>query len=733
MPSGRCTILLLCLILGTSQAAHSKPTPSQYKFCAPNTAIRQAKGGAHHSSHILIVLAKKAILKRQGISIFSGKVDATKGQKHLRSDLLHYNRSRGIATATGHVTYIEPGLQINAPYGQYDFSSDSGSFQKARYTVPKRHGHGTAREIQTFGSGRSKLSDFTYTTCPSHNVSWRLHASSVLLNETQDVGYAHNVWLSFKGVPFLWSPYLSFPISGKRKSGFLFPSISENSGNGFDLELPYYWNIKPNMDMTITPRLMTRRGLMLLDTYRFLLPGTRGQFHFSYLPHDRVAGRSRGLAQLNDETAFNSHWSIATSLEYVSDPYYFQDFGTSLRQVSQTYQRRQLTATYRVPAGKAFITFEELAPLDPAITPQASPYRKLPEIGLNLSWPDYESGLTVGLTNDLTRFQAPEKQDAIREILTPNVSEHFGGASWHITPRLALQTARYRLGPFGGQPSETLSRTAPILSINAGYLLERSLGRSGWLTQTLEPELFYLYVPYRNQSSIPIFDTYQPPLDFEQLFSTNRFVGADRLGDANQLTLALRSRVINSTNGTQLMSFGLGQILYFKNREVTLPGQSPATTARSDYVGEVSFNLNQNLYARIVGDYNPYNHQFNQAYLSFQYRRGPYRVVNIGYLYRQGQLNQTDISFAWPIGGQWSIFGRWNYSILDHQTIETMAGLQYNTCCWRFRIAQRRFVTFTGEGSSAIFFELQLKGLSSLGDRLSGLLHDDIFGYGKPD
>jgi len=239
-------------------------------------------------------------------------------------------------------------------------------------------------------------------------------------------------------------------------------------------------------------------------------------------------------------------------------------------------------------------------------------------------------------------------------------------------------------------------------------------------------------VPYRNQSNIPVYDTYLPPFDMQQMFSTNRFVGPDRLGDANQLSLGLTSRFLNSSSGEELLSLALGQTLYFRNRDVTLPGNAPQTTARSDYVGELTANLGNHFYSRVVADYSPYSHRFNQGYVSLQYQPGTYQVVNVGYLYRRGQLDQTDVSFSWPVAGNWSVVGRWNYSVQDHQTLENMLGLQYDTCCWRFRIVQRRFVTLDGQGNSALFFELQLKGLGSLGNRLSDFLHDDIQGYGQP-
>ncbi len=719
---------LVLLVAGAPALAQPPPvTPGEFAFCPANPVLAPAPSTELPSGKVVID-ANHGVIRKHGVSHFTGNIVVTRDNERFWADMLSYERAAGILTASGHVRYANPKLSLEAPEGRYIFPSDRGTFWAGDYQVPAHHGQGHARRIETYGSSRTKLYGLTYSTCPPHDVSWRLHASRVILNNKTEIGYAHNAWISFKHVPLLWTPYLSFPLTGARKSGFLAPSLSQSSTNGLDIELPWYWNIAPNMDMTITPRLMSRRGLMMIDTYRWLFPGTTGQFHFEYLPHDRQTNTNRSLFQLQDSSQLASHWNVSTNLDRVSDPEYFDDFGNSLRQVAQTFQTRRITATYQVAFGSAFATLQDLAPIDPTL---GHPYRKLPEIGLDFSWPNYRTGLTPAISNDFVRFNAPDRQGALRDNLTPSLKETFGGASWYVTPSLAFNAARYTLDAFNGQPAESITRTAPVFSLDSGLEFRRVLGRNDWLTQTLEPRAYYLYVPYRNQSNIPIFDTYLPPFDMEQLFTTNRFVGPDRLGDANQLSLALTSRFLNNASGEQLLSLGLGQILYFRNRRVTLPGQPVETSARSDYVGQLTANLGNRVFASVNLDYSPYSHRFDQGYVSLQYHPSTYQVLNLGYLYRQGELEQTNISFAWPILGHWSAVGRWNYSIRDHQTIENMLGLQYDSCCWRFRLVERRFVTLNGQGNSALYLELQLKGLGSLGNRMSDFLHDDIYGYGQ--
>ncbi len=736
VPSGRVLATLILMGLGTPAMAQAPMAKEDlFKLCPANPAfVPPPPSTAAQPSKTTHFSADRAHASGKNKIRLSGNATADRGSRRIWADVINYSRNTQLLHASGHLRYSSPTLGLTADHMQYDFTNDHGTFWDDKYFLPAKHGRGSADAISTEASDKTHLNHLTYTTCPPGDASWELHASHVTLNHDTEVGYATNTWLSFKGVPFLWTPYLSFPLTDARKSGLLAPSIARSSTSGLDLEVPYYFNIAPNFDITLTPRFLSQRGIMMMDTTRWLLPGTKGQFHFEYLPHDRKANRTRGLANLDDTTQLDSHWRINTNLEYVSDVNYFDDLGNSLRQVAQTFQTREVTATYQVPSGSAFIRVQDEVPLDPSITPAQRPYRKLPELGFSFAWPLYPSPYTPGFAGDVTHFEAPQRQNALRADIRPYLRADYGNAGWNITPTLALDAARYNLDAFGGAPSSSINRTAPIFSLDTSLDFERYWGKNDWLTQTLEPRAYYLYVPYRDQSNIPVFDTYLPPLDMQRLFSDNRFSGPDRLGDANQISLGLTSRFLNDNSGQQLFTLGFGQAFYFRNRDVTLPGGSPQTQARSDYVGELTTNLAHHLSTRIVGDYNPYTHDFDQGYVSLQYQPGPFQVLNVGYLYRRGELNQSDFSFAWPVARHWSIVGRWNYSVQDHQTLENMLGLQYDSCCWRFRIVQRRFVTLNGQGNTALSLELQLKGLGSLGNRLSDFLHDDIQGYGQnPD
>lgn len=704
-----------------------------YNLCPPNPSLVPAETTpATGNPRTIRVWADHLEGKKNGITTLKGHVKITQGAKRFWANIIHFDQATQVMRGKGNLRYASPQFDLEARYGRYRFLPDHGTFFFTRYQIPNKHGHGRAKRVDTFTSAHQDLQSVTYSTCPiGQSPAWLLHAHRIHLNQKTQMGVAHNAWLDFKGVPLLWTPYISFPLGNQRKSGFLAPSFSYNGTNGLDLETPYYFNIAPNLDDTFTPRFISRRGFMGINTFRYLFPGTRGKLHIEYLPHDRLANRTRGLASFHDQTQLWTNWEMNTSLEYVSDPYYFDDLGSSLKQVTQTYQDRTVTFAYHIPQGSFVTLFQELAPLDPALTGSARPYRRLPEIALNLSWPMAQSNLTWSLSQEVTHFEAPGRQGAIRFNVLPTVSDTFGNGGYFLTPSFSFDETHYNLDPYAGSPSKTINRFAPIFSLDSGLIFERSLDAKGTIQQTLEPRAYYLYVPYRNQSQIPLFDTYQPPFSMSQLFSNNRFTGIDRLGDANQLSLALTSRFINTTTGQEFLTLSAGQIYYFRNRKVTLPGQPIQTQRRSDYVGEIRANFGDDLFASVDADYNPYQHNWDQGYVNFQYHPGTYQVFNVGYLYRQGELNATDISFSWPLYHHWSIIGKWDYSLLQHTTLETMAGLQYNSCCWQFRIVQRRFVTFTGQGNSALYIELHLKGLGSLGNRLEDFLQNDIMGYGK--
>jgi LPS-assembly protein len=705
-----------------------------------------------------------------GITTLTGHPKAVQGSRQMTSDRMRYNSVTGKIHATDDVHFYSPNMTLYGDTADYDLNSASGTFDDADFFLPKRHGRGRAKQMRMLDKDHSTLTDMHYTTCPVGNQDWMLHASNMFLDQSTNTGIGHNVVIDFYGVPILWTPYINFPLNDDRKSGFLSPSFGYSTRTGTDIALPYYFNLAPNYDATLSPRIITQRGVDLGGEFRYLLQGgSRGQFDFNYLPHDKLADQERGMFHFADNTPLGTQtsdtnyttndgnndnaeisnnsngWAFNTAYNWVSDNLYFQDLGNSLTTIATTVQERHAAINYN--SDDADLTFQtqvqEYQIVDPTISPLSYPYRRLPQISLDWQSDAASQGPQFNLQSELVRFQQDLRVGAVRTDLKPSVSDTFGTAGYYLTPTAAYRFTDYNLDSnvLAGQQTH-ITRGLPIFSLDSGLSLERSTDGGNYI-QTLEPRLFYLYAPYRDQSNIPLFDSLQPQFSFLQLFTDNRFFGADRQGDANQLSYALTSRLLDGNDGSEILQTSLGEIRYFKDRRVQLqycplPTSCPKPTAPdtnlfSDLVANVTLNMNDRWSTSYGQQWNPYTRQTDLAAVGVQYHPAYHQVINLAYRYnRQLNLKQTDLSLDWPLTGNWSTVGRWNYDVQNHLTLETFVGFQYDNCCWTFQIVHRHFITQTGVPDSQYFLELQLKGLANIGHRLEDFLQNGILGYSDP-
>lgn len=664
-----------------------------------------------------------------GDSLLTGGVVATRGNEQLRAKRLRYNDGSGDARATGSVRYDSPKLRLEGTSGEYNFNTSKGTFKDARFFLPERHGRGNARLFNTLDPDHGSLYGVHYTTCPIGQHDWMLNAPDLYLDQSTNTGIGHNVTIDFFGVPIFWTPYINFPLNDARKSGFLAPQFGYSTFSGTDLSTPYYFNLAPNYDATFMPRIITKRGAQLGGEFRYLTARSQGQISAAWLPHDRLADRERGLLNFSHNTLFASGWDFDTAYNWVSDNLYFQDLGDSLATIATTTQERHLRLGYATPNWNFYTQLQEWQVVDPAIPPASFPYRRLPQAVFTWQSDPGAAGAQYGLNAEFDQFQQDGRVGALRTDIKPTISYTFGNPGFYLTPTAALRLTRYDLNQNAPAAVPThLSRNTPILSLDSGLFLERSAG--GGYLQTLEPRLFYLYVPYRDQSQIPIFDTLQPQFSFLQLFTDNRFYGADRQGDANQLSYALTSRLIRGSDGFELLEADLGQIRYFRDRRVQLPGVAPQTGRFSDLVGELTLNLNDRWSANYGQQWDPQARRTDLASVGLQYHPAYHQVVNLSYRYnRLLNLKQSDLSFAWPLGEHWRMVGRWNYDLGNKVTLESFAGFEYDTCCWALQMVRRRYITQTGQANTALFLQLQLKGLTTIGRHLDEFLQNGILGY----
>ena len=716
----------------SGQAPGSADNRGPWALCPPTEPAWRPKptppGAGDGRVH---VYANRVDITDKDKTTFTGAVVARQGARQLEADRATYWRGADRFEAIGNVRYFNDSFVVTADGARLKLDDSTGYLDNTQYRLGSRHARGAARRIELQGPQRARLSRASYTTCDSAHPDWELRSDDIELDRADGQGTARDVVVRFKGVPFLYLPYIRFPITDERMSGFLFPNVGTSSQSGTDLSVPYYWNIAPDRDATITPRYLSKRGAMLQGEFRYLNQGNRGEVHAADLPNDKLTGTDRQLLSWQHAGTPDAGWSTDVNFNYVSDPAYFQDLGSNLSTASVTHLERRADLAYNSRDWKLLTRVQGFQTLS-----GTSPYERLPQLTLTSVAPQPDNTLNYLFSGELVHFaHADLKPTGTRLDLQPGVSLPYRTAAGFAVPKLVLRHTQYQLTDQASGTDSVLSRDTPIASLDTGLYFERDASLGGTpMIQTLEPRLYYLYVPYRRQDQIPIFDTGRYDFSFSQLFRDNRFSGPDRQGDANQLTAALTTRLLRRKDGTELFNASLGQIFYFDNRRVTLPGQPVETNNRSSLVAGATARFSPAWYLSGNIQWDPAQRQTEQGSARLQYQPDPRRVVNLAYRYRRGLLENTDVSFMWPLGRHWRGFARWQYSLRDELTQEQLVGVQYDSCCWDVRLLSRRYInTLDAQTNRAIYLEFELKGLSSFGDRkrIEGLLDNGILGYNE--
>ncbi|MDQ2068769.1 LPS-assembly protein LptD [Natronospira bacteriovora] len=678
--------------------------------------------------------------------VYRGDVILRQGTRQLRAEELLYLPQTQEARVRGDVSFLQNDLAFSGVEASFDLGNDSGVFDQAGFRLLDRHARGEAGQLVRQDENTTLLEDLFYTTCPDDNRDWALNARRMHMDHDSGRGVARHLWLEFKGVPFFYSPWLSFPLDDRRKSGFLFPDFGRSERHGTEIALPFYWNIHPQLDSLLTPHHRSERGTQLYTETRYLTRSTRGSLQADYLPDDSVFGDDRYYLQYRQSTRLPANWRVAANIQRVSDTEYFLDLDDSPGARSRTHLPQSLTISQNTDWYRFQSRFRIFQTIDDAIEDSRLPYRELPDMRLDSDLPIGGSGFHAELGNRFTRFERADSLEADRLHLHPRITGRFGTPGWFVQPSIGGQYTRYDLNNPTAEtrrnsgaelePGEdrTLTRSAPVFSLDSGLILERPFADSLHLRQTLEPRLFYLYVPYRDQSAFPRFDTREMDFTFASLFMEDRFIGPDRLGDANQVGVALTSRVLDSRSGRSLLTGSLGQIHHFDDREVGLGSGDPVTTQRSELVGEVQLAPTEAFSARTTVLWDPEDRQTQRSAIQFQYRPEARKVLNLGYRNRRDRLDQVDFSFAWPITDRIRAFGRWNHSLQDDETLERFGGLEYESCCWALRFTTRRHIyNRDGDVDRSFMIQLELKGLGGVGQTVDDFLDESIMGYGYRD
>jgi LPS-assembly protein len=622
---------------------------------------------------------------------------------------------------------------------RFQRDTETGYFKSPQYNIGESGAHGEASEIRFLGPNNFEASSASYTTCIAPNRDWYLIGDEIEVDRLRSVGTAHSARVFFFDTPVLAAPWLEFPLTNERKSGFLTPIAGSSQIRGFEFAAPYYFNLAPNYDATVTPRIMTKRGLMIGAEGRYLFEPSVGQVITEVVPYDRVADTSRWAFAWKHNQQFASWLGGYVNYNRVSDSTYFADFADRIAVTSQKTlpQEAGLVANYGPFNGSvAAQSFQTLQ--DPAayVTP---PYNMLPQVKATMAETDW-AGLTWSGLAQYTRFaQTSLVPTGDRAVLLPSVRWIRQGSSWFFNAHAAVQAWQYDLNQTTADvPAKHPSAVVPIASIDAGLIFERDwtlFGRD--FVQTLEPRAFYTYIPYRQQNQLPVFDTVLDDFNFAQLFLENRFVGYDRVGDANQLALAVTSRLLDPETGAERLRVGLGQLFYFYDQKVTL-GEPPQKAGSSDFLLGVEGRLSDTWALNGLMQYNFGGSEFDRFNAGIRYTPGGGRALSLVYRYSkelvdqtggQSELNQTYLSGQWPISDNWSLMGAWNYSIPDHKTLEAVVGVEYNGGCWVVRVVGQQLTTTSEQTTRSIFVQLELNGLARVGTSPLDLLRRTVPGY----
>jgi LPS-assembly protein len=638
----------------------------------------------------------------------------------------------------GGVRFEDPNTQITSESAEFSYSSGRIRFEGAEFSLSDGGARGAASALEINQEGRLLLDNVHYTTCPPDSNDWLLEAGEIDLDTKMGVGTARSVKLRFQGIPILWAPYLSFPIGDARKSGILTPEFGSSGRSGRALSVPYYWNIAPNYDATLTPRLLSDRGFQVQSDFRYMTERHNGTLEFDYLPTDDKTGDDRHLLNVQHRTVFAMGLRGLVDYRDASDSTYFEDLGNSLSISSITHLNRSLVLDYYGKHWSIFGRFQDYQTIDETISSDDRPYRRLPQILVNGSWPDQALGLRYGFDGELVYFD--RDFDVTRNInvtgwrldAAPKVDLPIEKPGWFLTPSVILEYTQYELENVLPGQADDPTRTLPIASLDTGMILERTTRSSRGRIQTLEPRLLYVHIPFREQSDLPVFDTIVPDLNLVQLFRTNRFLGVDRVADADQISIGITSRVLDISTGREVVTATIGQALYLSDSSVTLPDLSMPSSESSDYIAEFRFFLYKNWNFDLGYQWGTGNRGTTQSEARIQYRPQANKVLNLAYRFRRDSLEQGDVSLSWPMSKSWNVVGRYNYSFRDGEALEQFVGIEYESCCWGLRFVTRRHIsTRDGTRDTSVGLQLILKGMAGLGTKADRLFEHGILGYSR--
>ncbi|MEY2952954.1 MAG: hypothetical protein RLZZ401_1041 [Pseudomonadota bacterium] len=684
-------------------------------------------------------------------TVVDGHAELRRGATVIRADRIEYYQPDDLAKARGDVYVNRKGNVFKGPLLELEVEAFQGFFSAPSYRFLKNEAYGQASRADFLDENHSVVHDASYTTCqrqpgPSWLPDWVLSAARIHLDDEEEVGTAEGAVLRFKGLPVLPIPGLSFPLSDKRKSGFLPPTISPfDNLNGATYSQPFYWDIAPNRDATIDATLMSKRGVNFESEFRYLEPLYRGQARYDYMPSDKLRERSRWGANivhtgLLDASALGlGGLGLNLNLNRVSDDNYWRDFPRAALSLTTRLLPADGTLTWGrgdFSMGLRTLKWQTLQDPTAPITP---PYDRLPQLTGRFFRSNVGPGLDVLQEADYTQFSADpaltNQANARRIFSRTQISRPWQAPGWFVIPKLQLHATSYEFDRPISNGATTASRVVPTLSIDSGLVFERDaqyFGRA--FLQTLEPRAFYVHTPFRDQSLLPLYDTGVADFNFATIYTENAFAGNDRIADNNLLTLGVTSRLLDPATGAEALRLGVAQRLRFKDQRVTLnASDGPVVDRVSDLLLGASVNWTPQWTMDSTLQFNQKTDLSTRAVLGTRYTPTSYRTLSAAYRFQRDISQQVDIGWQWPLndlwgdtgkdlgpgrgqgGGRWYSVGRLNYSVMEQKLVDAVIGIEYDACCWLGRVVLERLTRGGVAPNTRILFQLEFVGFSRVG------------------
>ncbi len=736
----------------------------------------------------LFIIADQIEGQADEVSVAEGNVELRKVDTLVFADQLTYRPLEDEVEATGNVRLLQDGAEIAGPHLKMRLSDQIGSAEQVTYhilrEVPSRfyaqqqtvvtvassnantsgapmmlnvansyglptklpparqsEANGYAERMDFEGENQMTLFSNTYSTCKPGSADWYLKSAETHLDYDNSEGRAKDSTLWFQGVPIVYTPLASFPLSSQRRSGILHPHFSASTRSGLDLSLPYYLNLAPNYDLTLVPRYMSKRGVQLGADARYMDYHYEGQVRLEYLPNDEMFGGNRYAYRIDHRQNLGQGFSALVNWNGVSDDYYWQDLTSRLMQTSQTQLPRQVQLGYSpapwLQTNMQVLRYQTLQ-TDPS-NPVTRPYFLEPQLNF-LGYKANVFKTDFSMVGQFTRFTHVDagKVQGDRMVFYPQLSLPIVHPAFQITPKVGLHLTKYSLDEQAAGLPNTFSRALPTFSLDSTVVFERE---GNWFgkdyIQTLEPRLYYVNIPYKDQSQIPLFDTGLADFNFAQIFSENRYSGYDRINDANQLTAGLTTRLLDGETGVERFKAMVGQRYYFKPQRVSISGETTRASDFSNIVAAFNGLVAAKTYADLAAEYNYRENVIERFAAGARFQPEYGKVLSASYRYTRDALtgnstvDQVDFAGQWPLSANWYAVGRYNYSLRDKQALEMIAGVEYNASCWSLRLVGQRLTAISGSPNETLFLQLELNDFGSIGSNPIGMLRRSVPGYGK--